>query len=153
MHPGFFYLWKRAHSCAHEAHTGQHAGAGGGSHHAGAHGGGAPFGVRRPLRVMTQELDLTPEQVEKLARILDLLKTERAQAAVDERRSVGLIADALLGDAFGNDKAREALDLRVKGAERLRDAILSALDETHAMLDPQQRKKLVYLLRSGSLTI
>jgi Spy/CpxP family protein refolding chaperone len=111
------------------------------------------FGVRRPLRVMAHELGLNDEQVERLARIIDELKTERAQAAVDERRSLGLIADALAGVDFNRAKVEEALGLRVRSAERLRDSVLGALSDTHAMLQPEQRKKLSYLLRSGLLTI
>lgn len=155
MHPGFFHHWRRARSCA---QTGAHAGAH--AHHGYAaaagghdHGHGPMFGVRRPLRVMANELDLEDEQVEQLARIIDELKTGRAQAAVDERRSVGAIADALLDGTFEQDKLKAALDLRVTSAERLRDAVLAALASTHAMLKPEQRKKLAYLLRSGQITI
>ncbi|MEO0813132.1 MAG: hypothetical protein AAFY60_09740, partial [Myxococcota bacterium] len=44
---------------------------------------GPGFGVRRPLRFMAHRLDLDDEQVGVLAAILNDLKTERAQAAVD----------------------------------------------------------------------
>jgi Spy/CpxP family protein refolding chaperone len=111
------------------------------------------FGVRRPLRVMAHELELDDDQVERLARIIDELKTQRAQAAVDERKSVGSIADTLTGADFDRGKLTEALNLRVHSAERLRDAILEALADTHGMLRPEQRKKLAYLLRSGQITI
>lgn len=111
------------------------------------------FGVRRPLRVMAHELELDEDQIAQLARIIDELKNGRAQAALDERRSVGLIADGMLEESFDRDKVRGALDLRVAAAERLRDAIAQALADTHALLRPEQRKKLAYLLRSGLLTI
>jgi Spy/CpxP family protein refolding chaperone len=111
------------------------------------------FGVRRPLRVMAHELELDEDQIEKLARAIDELKTVRAQAAVDERRSVGSIADALLGGELDKGKLSEALELRVKSAQQLRDAVLATLSDTHAMLRPEQRKKLAYLLRSGQITI
>jgi Spy/CpxP family protein refolding chaperone len=111
------------------------------------------FGVRRPLRVMAHELELDDDQVEALARIIDELKTQRAQAAVDERRSVGQIADGLLGDELDRGKLSEAVSLRVQSAEKLRDAVVEALASTHALLRPEQRKKLAYLLRSGQLTI
>jgi Spy/CpxP family protein refolding chaperone len=155
MHPGFFHQWRRARACGHEAH---HAGHGGyGYEAAGDHGhgyaGGPMFGVRRPLRVMAHELELEDEQVEHLARIIDDLKTHRAQAAVDERKSVGLIADTLLAADLDRAKLTEALDLRVRSAERLRDAVAGALADTHGMLRPEQRKKLAYLLRSGQITI
>jgi Spy/CpxP family protein refolding chaperone len=111
------------------------------------------FGVRRPLRVMAHELELDDDQVEALARIIDELKTHRAQAAVDERKSIGGIADALLGGEFDRAKITEALNLRVQSAEKLRDAIAEALAGTHGLLRPEQRKKLAYLLRSGQITI
>jgi Spy/CpxP family protein refolding chaperone len=117
------------------------------------HDGGAGFGVRRPLRFMAHKLDLNEAQVAELAKILDDLKTERAQAAVDQRRSVAAFADALAGEAFDAKGAKTAGDLRVTSAERLRDAVLGALARTHAMLDPEQRKQLAYLMRSGALTI
>src|SRR5262245_16435497 len=57
--------------------------------------GRAAFGVRRPLRLLAYKLDLDAEQVSELARILNELKTERAQAEVDDRRTVATFADAL----------------------------------------------------------
>jgi Spy/CpxP family protein refolding chaperone len=124
-----------------------------GSYQAMEHDGGGSFGVRRPLRFMAHRLALRDEQVSELAAILDELKTERAQAAVDHRRSVGLIADALSGDTFDEQGAKAATGLRVTSAERLRDAVVKALARTHQMLDADQRKQLTYLLRSGLLTI
>ena len=50
------------------------------------------FGVRRPLRLLAYKLELDHKQVEQLARILDELKTERAQAAVDDRRTLTAFA-------------------------------------------------------------
>src|SRR5262245_788574 len=49
---------------------------------------GGAFGVRRPLRYLAYKLDLREEQTNELARILAELKTERAQAEVDERRTL-----------------------------------------------------------------
>lgn len=174
MYPGFLHWWKEAQRhggggcCDARAGCG---GPGGGrprggrgdehghgnhdNHEAWAAGedGGGSFGVRRPLRFMAWKLELNETQVEQLASILADLKTERAQAAVDHRRSVGLFADALDGDAFDDDKASRGADSRVQTAEKLKAAVLVALKRTHAMLDPEQRKALAYLLRSGQLTI
>ena len=102
---------------------------------------------------MAHRLELREEQVAELAAILDEMKTERAQAAVDHRRSVGVFADALAGEAFDEKAALEAAASRVKSAERLRDAVVRTLKRTHALLDADQRKQLAYLLRSGQLTI
>jgi Spy/CpxP family protein refolding chaperone len=115
--------------------------------------GGGAFGVRRPLRFMAWKLELDEAQVEALAAVLADLKTERAQASVDHRRSVGLFADALEGDAFGDEKAERGATSRVETAERLKAAVLVALRRTHGLLNPEQRKALAYLLRSGQLTI
>lgn len=155
MHPGIYGKWKRARQEARE----QWAGACG--HHGEsrvrdrqvryeASGG---FGVRRPLRFMAHKLELDDEQVKELAAILNDIKMERAQASVDDQRTVSGIADALAGDSFDKTKAETALDLRVKSAMRLRDEVLKTLERTHALLNSEQRDKLAYLLRSGGLTI
>jgi Spy/CpxP family protein refolding chaperone len=148
MHPGVFYRWKRArHHCGPQQWESGH------DEQLEASGPGSPFGVRRPLRFMAHKLELDDEQIQKLASILNELKTERAQAAVDDQRSIAAIAKSIEGDTFDQAKAKEALELRVKSAEKLRDAVLTALERTHAMLTPEQRASLAYLLRSGTLTI
>ena len=114
---------------------------------------GSEFGVRRPLRYMSHQLDLDDEQVDTLAAILNVLKTERAQARLDERRSIAGIAEAVEGERFDATAAEEAISLRVAAAERLKQQVLETLEKTHAMLDAEQRKRLAYLLRSGQLTI
>jgi Spy/CpxP family protein refolding chaperone len=102
---------------------------------------------------MAHRLDLDDEQIDALAGILNSLKTERAQARLDEQRSIAGIADAVEGEEFDKVHATEALSARVEAAERLREEVLTTLEKTHAMLDPEQRKRLAYLLRSGQLTI
>jgi Spy/CpxP family protein refolding chaperone len=114
---------------------------------------GGGFGVRRPLRFLAHQLSLDDRQIAELARILDELKTERAQAEVDRRRTVSAFADALAGETFDTAKATEGGELRVKSADRLRNAVLKALREIHAMLTPDQRLKLAYLIRTATLTI
>ena len=111
------------------------------------------FGVRRPLRFLAHRLGLDDTQVAALARVLDELKTERAQAEVDRRRTLATFADALSGEAFDDGKAGEAGALRVKSAERVREAVLKALKEIHAVLRPDQRTQLAYLIRTGTLAV
>jgi len=115
--------------------------------------GRAAFGVRRPLRLLAYKLGLDAEQVRKLARILDELKTERAQAEVDERRAVAAFADALAGATFEEEKAREGAALRVRSTERLQASVVQALSQLYALLDAEQRAKLAYLIRTGILTL
>ena len=135
---------------------------GGGRHHGGgddesdgegAGFGGGAFGVRRPLRFLAYKLELDERQVAELARVLDELKIERAQGEVDRRRSMTAFADAFGKDAFDEARAKEAGALRVATAERLRDAVTKALGRIHALLDPEQRERLAYLIRTGALLI
>jgi Spy/CpxP family protein refolding chaperone len=115
-------------------------------------GFGGGWGVRRPLRFLAHKLDLDEKQIAELARILDELKTERAQAEVDDRRARAEFADAILGATFDAAKAGAAGERRVQSAARLRDALTRALAAIHALLSPEQRERLAYLVRTGVLT-
>lgn len=172
MHPGMMAWWKWKQSGHHHGHCGPSAHAGGcgpggeggcgpgGEAEAYASGdaydtdfGGGSFGVRRPLRFLAHRLDLDEKQVGELAHILSELKTERAQAAVDHRRTVAGFADVIAVEAFDADKATAVAAERVKSAERLRDALVKALGRIHAILRADQRAKLAYLIRTGALTL
>ncbi|HEY1586419.1 MAG TPA: Spy/CpxP family protein refolding chaperone [Polyangia bacterium] len=174
MHPGFYGWWKSRHGgecgqgCGHE-----HAGPGGGWHGHHGHGGeggpweharrwaggggeggpGGEFGVRRPLRFLAYKLELDEKQVGELARILNELKTERAQAEVDGRRTTAAFADAVGGATFDESKAGEGATLRVQSAEKLKTAVQKALREIHAVLSDEQRQQLAYLIRTGVVTL
>ncbi len=179
MHPGLFYWWKThlqgggRHAYAdcgpgggeefgwrpHRGRRGEmfaaphrERGFGGGGFEGGELGAGA-FGVRRPLRFLAFKLDLDEQQVAELARILSDLKTERAQAEVDGRRAVAGFADAISGEQFDAAGASNAGGIRVVTAEHLRDAVVKALTRLHALLEPEQRERLAYLIRTGVLQI
>ena len=167
MHPGMLYWWK-----THRAGGGCHAYADCGpspaevywrarrdrwsearmAPHDGELGAGA-FGVRRPLRFLAYKLDLDEQQVAELARILGDLKTDRAQAEVDGRRATAAFADAISGEQFDTAGAAGAGAIRVATAEHLRDAVTKALARLHALLEPPQRERLAYLIRTGILQI
>jgi Spy/CpxP family protein refolding chaperone len=176
MHPALIHWWKarQAGECGPgwaSASCGPgDAGGGGGEgqrswrhgpegRYAGGHGGdgddfgGGAFGVRRPLRFLAYKLELDERQVSELARILDELKTERAQAEVDRRRTMSAFADAVAGETFDEAKAKDGADLRVGSAQRLRDAVTKALGRIHGLLDKEQRDQLAYLIRTGTLQL
>jgi Spy/CpxP family protein refolding chaperone len=115
--------------------------------------GAGAFGVRRPLRFLAYKLQLNDEQVAQLARILSEVKTERAQAEVDSRRTLAAFADAVAGSTFDEQRAGEGAALRVRSAERLREVVVKALGQIHALLEPEQRERLAYLIRTGTLVI
>ncbi len=116
-------------------------------------GFGGGWGVRRPLRFLAHKLDLDQKQIAELARILDELKIERAQAEVDDRRARAELADAMLGASFDAEKAGAAGERRVQSAARLRDALMRALAAIHAVLGPEQRERFAYLIRTGVLAL
>ncbi len=164
IHPAVAAWWNARHAggCGEHAHFGGFGGGGPFGHGPGhGHGpgggddpfGGGSFGVRRPLRFLAHKLDLEESQVAELARILNDLKTERAQAAVDDRRTTSAFADAIAEGTWDEAKAKTAAELRVKSAEQLRDAVVKALGRIHAVLEPDQREKLAYLIRTGTLSI
>ncbi len=126
-----------------------------GGHGFDMHGGGGDdggsFGVRRPLRYLAYRLSLDERQTAEVARILDELKTERAQVAVDERRTVSSFADALEAEALDAAKLEEAAAARVRSSERLKTAVVKALGRVHEVLDPEQRKQFAFLIRTGAV--
>jgi Spy/CpxP family protein refolding chaperone len=72
---------------------------------------------------------------------------------VIDRRTTASFADAIAAEGFDETKVKEGADVRVKSAERLRDAVVKALGRIHATLDAEQRAKLAYLLRTGALSM
>jgi Spy/CpxP family protein refolding chaperone len=174
MHPAMFAWWnaRRRAAFGEEAVCGPHGGPWGHhghgghgrghghdhEHHEPGGGGGGgdengAFGVRRPLRFLAFKLELEEAQVTELATVLSDLKTERAQAAVDHRRTTSSLADAIAAEAFDEAKAKAAADERSKSTERVQTAVVRALGRIHALLKPEQRAKLAYLLRTGALSI
>ena len=115
--------------------------------------GGTGLGVRRPLRFLAWKLELTDEQTAQLARILERLKLERAQAALDQRRAAADLADALEAGDFARAKVEEAGALRAAAAQRIEAAVGAALEALHALLEPDQRAHLAELVRTGVIRI
>jgi Spy/CpxP family protein refolding chaperone len=114
---------------------------------------GERLGVRRPLRFLAWKLGLDERQVAELATILNELKTERAQAEVDDRRALALLADAAQAEGFDREKAAEAGRLRTNSADRVQQKVVESLGRIHALLDAEQRARLAYLLRTGTLVM
>jgi hypothetical protein len=77
------------------------------------------------------------------------LKTERAQADVEDRRAASALADIASAPNFDLAKAKEATDLKVKSAGKVGAALVDALARLHTLLDPDQRERLAYLVRTG----
>jgi Spy/CpxP family protein refolding chaperone len=111
------------------------------------------LGVRRPLRFLAYKLELSEAQVAVFAAILDELKTERAQAAVDQRRRTSALAETLESATFDEQRVRAIGDDQRQSDEKIHAAVARALKKMHEALDDEQRKRLAYLLRTGALTM
>jgi hypothetical protein len=166
MYPGFIFWWNQTNHRRESQACGAAAYGGGGARGKeearspsvyqagdGSCDYGAGLGVRRPLRFLAYKLQLSDAQVGELARVISELKTERAQAEVDDRRVISALADAVSGPGFDEAKAREAADQRVKSAERVQVQVVKALARIHTLLNEEQRAALGYLIRTGTLSL
>jgi len=156
MYPGFIYWRKRAGRTAYCGNDwsalftrGCHSPTAAADSYRAEFSSGASFGVRRPLRFLAWKLDLDEKQTTELAKVLAELKTERAQAEVEGRRAASALADLASAAEFDLAKAKEAADLKVKSAQQVSNALVAALARLHALLDPDQRERLAYLVRTG----
>lgn len=115
--------------------------------------GGTGLGVRRPLRFLAWKLELDEAQIAQLARILERLKLERAQASLDQRRAAADLADAIESGEFARAKVDAAGELRSAAARRIESAVAGAIEALHALLAPEQRTRLAELVRTGAIRI
>lgn len=120
--------------------------------HGHGHGSSGGMGVRRPLRFLAWKLELDEDQLGEVAKILAELKTERAQGEVDRAKRLAALADAVSAEAFDASRAAEGAALAVASAERMRSASVKALERLHALLEPDQRRTLAYLIRTGAIS-
>jgi hypothetical protein len=118
------------------------------------------FGVRRPLRYLSYQLDLDESQRRQVAAALDSVKIEREQMALDEKKMLSELADLVhdggAEDAelvLSTDALKETLSARVRSNEQLSMRIAKALKQIVEVLDPDQRQEFAYLIRTGDFRI
>jgi Spy/CpxP family protein refolding chaperone len=115
--------------------------------------GSSSFGVRRPLRYLSYQLDLDESQRRRIAALLDSVKTEREQSALDEKKMVAELADLVVKEDVSTDALEDTLSARVRGTRQVQTLIAKALKEISTVLDADQREEFSYLLRSGAFRI
>lgn len=142
--------WRRSRALAY-AGCGEHAPMRTHSHR--GRSGGASFGVRRPLRYLSHQLELDESQTRQVAAILNQLKTEQEQARLDHKRSVMAVASLLAGEAPLAEEVRASLAPRVTSAERLQQEVSRAIEALCRVLDADQREQLADLLSSGAIAL
>lgn len=111
------------------------------------------FGVRRPLRYLSYQLDLDEAQRRRIAAALDRLKMEQEQGKLDKKKTVSDLADLVTRENVSVDELRKALAPRLESTENLQMAIARAVQEIVAVLDADQREEFAHLLRSGVLNL
>lgn len=111
------------------------------------------FGVRRPLRFLSYQLDLDESQRRRIAVVLDAVKTEREQAALDEKKMAAELAELVAKPEVTDESLNAILSARVTGTERVQKQVARAIREIVAVLDPDQREEFAYLVRTGAIQI
>jgi outer membrane protein TolC len=128
--------------------------------HRGRRGRSGNFGVRRPLRYLSYQLDLDESQRRQVAAALDSVKIEREQMALDEKKMISELADLVYDGVkeeaehkLSTDTLKETLSARVRSSEHLQKRIAKALKQIVEVLDPDQRQEFAYLIRSGDFQV
>ena len=116
-------------------------------------GGGASFGVRRPLRYLSHRLDLDESQMRRMASVLNQLKTEREQTALDEKRTVANLAGLLTEGTPTLEDCKAQLAGRVNAAEHMQNETAKAVIAISELLDEDQRGEFIDLLLTGEFTL
>ena len=88
-----------------------------------------------------------------MAAVLNALKTEREQAALDERRSTTAIAELIENGVPTLDESRAALGARSSTSERLNEQTAKAIVAIADLLDEDQRQEFSSLLLSDSVRL
>ncbi len=117
------------------------------------HGRGASFGVRRPLRYLAHRLDLDESQTRRMAAVLNQLKTEREQAAVDEKRSIAAIAELMAEGTPTLEEVHEALESRANATHKLNEETAKAVVAISDFLDEDQKDEFINLLLTGTISL
>ena len=111
------------------------------------------FDVRRPLKFLVTEFGLNDEQTLVVSRVLDQLRCEQAQSAVEEWRCNSALSDAFLGETVNRVRLDEANAMAVGNAQRMVDVRVRAVEQLFAALDADQRQKLAYAIRLRLITL
>jgi hypothetical protein len=164
MHPGYMWYRKQRQACGASAYASAWCAPpttpappewhfSGRSRGGDAVFGSGSFGMRRPVRFLAERLELDEKQLSKLARIVEQIRIEREQAAVDLRRAAGGLADALEAGEFEAEAAEAAGQRRIDAATSVQKVVSRSLRELHALLDEEQREELASLVRTGAVKL
>lgn len=102
------------------------------------------------LRALFSELDTTPGQEREIRAALEDLRTTAREARGGLFGARTEIARAVGGEAFDEAAFTAATTRADDAAGRMKEALRTALERVHAILDPKQRERLAELLGRGA---
>ena len=112
---------------------------------------GPMFGVRRPLRKLTWRLDLDDQQAQRLADVLNRLKTAYGQADLDRQRANADVAALFDEDQFSASAASAAMEHRLRATADLSEELKRAFARIFEVLDANQRREFARMIRAGEI--
>lgn len=136
---------------ARHGHHGHHRGCGGRfGHHFGHHGFGRHgFGRGFLLRRMMDRLETTPGQEKVIRDALHDLQDEAWNLRGEARGSRRDIAQALRGPEIDRAQVDRVFEKHDELIEKLRAALLTAVEKVHGTLDERQRRQLSDMIERG----
>lgn len=120
-------------------------------HHHGHGGWGRRHGPGRSfwLRALFSRLDTTPGQEKEIRSAIEDFQRVAREAKGDVFGSRESVAKAVAGEVFDPAAIDEASQRVDAATARIKEALRSALERVHAVLDPKQRERLGEILARG----
>ena len=107
---------------------------------------GVGWGRRRMMDWLFSKLDTSHGQEKVIREAVDEVEEALRSTRGLGRKHVRNVADALRGPDFGHDGVAEVWAEQDQALERVRMAVLNALQSVHGVLEPEQRDKLADLV-------
>ena len=92
---------------------------------------------------MTEELELTPDQVESIEVILDEIKAEIPDMSKHHQEMHEELSKQFTEDTFDQEAIKAMRENKLVELRSMTDLIIAKLAEFHEILTPEQREKLV----------
>ena len=92
---------------------------------------------------MIENLELTPEQVEKVEAIIDEIKDQIPDMRNHHQGIHEEFARQFTADTFDQDAVKSALEKKLVELKSMTDFMVNKVSEFHEILTPEQREKLI----------
>lgn len=96
---------------------------------------------------MVENLEMTPEQVERVEAIIDEIKDQIPDMRNQHREIHEEFAQQFTADTFDQEAVKSALEGKLVELKAMTDFMVTKISEFHEILTPEQRVKLVEHMR------